>query len=73
MTSQTNKSYDFKNNIFCPINKYGYRLNVNHPMINDLLRRYKKWKNLRYNDPLFDKQRFEFEDYVMGILPPVQT
>lgn len=46
-------------------NKYGYALNVNHPVINDLLRRYKKWKGLPNHFPLSDKERHEFESYVL--------
>lgn len=51
--------------IFNINNPYGYKLNVNHPKINDLYRRYKKWKGLPDSKPLSDEQRFEFEGYVL--------
>lgn len=56
-------------------NSYGYRLNVNHPQINALYRRYKKWKGLPECYPLTDEQRREFEDYIFRgckiNIPPV--
>ena len=64
--------------IFCSPNAYGYRLNVNHPKINELYRRYKRWKGLASDFPLSDSERFEFERYVMPLIkskeniPPVK-
>lgn len=49
--------------IYCPRNPYGYRYNINHPKINDLFRRYIKWKGI-VGRPLTDAERFEFERYL---------
>lgn len=60
--------------IYLNNNPYGYKLNVNHPKINALLRRYKKWKGIADNLPMSDEQRFEFESYILkklkNISPP---
>lgn len=50
--------------IFQPPNKYGYRVNVSHPAIIPLFRRYKNWKGIPPWCPLSDKERFEFEEYI---------
>ena len=49
-------------------NKYGFRLNINHPRINELYRRFKEWKSLPANLPLDNEQRLEFENYVLQTL-----
>lgn len=51
------------NNLYIENSKYGYKLNINHPLIRDLYTRYKRWRNIPYNTPLSDNERFEFEDY----------
>lgn len=55
-------------------NPYGFRLNINHPQINDLYRRYKRWKGLIGHFPITDAQRREFEQYIFdshkNITPP---
>ncbi len=51
-----------------PSNKYGYQININHPKINGLYRRYLKWKGIPQWCPLSDAQRFEFEAYIFGLL-----
>jgi hypothetical protein len=43
---------------------FGYRYNVNHPFINDLYRRYKKWKNIPEASPMSNEERHEFEKYL---------
>lgn len=48
--------------LHCAPNPYGYRYNVNHPIVNDLYRRYVKWKGIAR--PLTDAERFEFEKYL---------
>lgn len=48
--------------LYCSPNPYGYRYNINHPLINDLYRRYIYWKGLER--PMTDAERFEFERYV---------
>ena len=52
------------NNLYIENSKYGYKLNINHPLIRDLYTRYKRWKNIPYNVPLSDNERLEFEDYI---------
>lgn len=55
-------------NIYTENNPYGYKLNINYPLIRALYVRYKRWKNIPYNVPLSDNERFEFEDYVEDYL-----
>ena len=52
------------NGIYLYNNPYGFRLNINHPLINDLYRRYKRWKGLTGHFPITDEQRREFENYI---------
>lgn len=44
-------------------NPYGYRLNVNHPIIDSLYRKHKR-EVLKIQEafPMSDKERLEFED-----------
>ena len=61
------------NSIYLKNNRYGYRLNLNHPKINELYRRYKEWKGLPVTMPLTDAERRDFEEYVLSeknITPP---
>lgn len=57
-------------------NPYGFQLNINHPRINALYRKYKAWKGLPENFPISDEQRREFESYVLpklrGDNPPLK-
>lgn len=75
MTSKNNFNNNNKQiNIYCNPNKYGYKLNINHPYINSLYVRYCKWKNILLTFPLTDQQRFEFEQYVIDtVLKPKQA
>ena len=44
--------------IYAPENKYGYKLNINHPLIRPHYERYK----VKCDTPILsDEQRFEFE------------
>lgn len=52
--------------IYTESNPYGYRLNVNHPKVNELYRRFKVWKGIPYTSPMSDTERFEFEEYVLS-------
>lgn len=54
--------------IFSFGNPFGYKYNVNHPKINDLYRRYKKWKGIPESSPMSNEQRREFERYIDGLL-----
>ena len=47
-----------------PPDKYGYRLNLHHPVVSELYDRFKDWKGIPRRYPLSDKERFEFEEYV---------
>lgn len=51
------------NNVLLIGNKYGYRLNINHPVINPLYKAYKR-KILKTSEvfPISDKERLRFED-----------
>ena len=56
-------------------NKYGFRLNINHPYINKLYLRFKASKGVGVNFPLNDTDRREFEIVIIerlqkkGLLP----
>ncbi len=56
-------------------NPQGFRYNINHPKVNELYRRYKKWQGIPQGDPLDNEQRRDFEKYLDGIFsknnPPV--
>lgn len=62
------KFYEDEIPLFCSPNKYGYRLNVNHPLINKIYKRYKKKNNIARRIPLSDKQRLEFEQVTLDYL-----
>ena len=51
--------------ITIPKNLYGYRINITHPEIKPLYDRFKKWKNVPAWCPLSDKERLEFEGYIL--------
>lgn len=53
------------NSIFAPPNKYGYKINIQHPKIRPLYERYKKKVG---EIILSDQQRFEFEGYIFQML-----
>lgn len=61
--------------IYASNNKYGFRLNVNHPYINKLYLRFKASKGVGINFPLNDIDRREFEVVIIenlqkkGLLP----
>ena len=57
--------------IYCFNNPYGFHLNINHPKINELYRRYKAWKGYPPHFPLSDKERREFESYILKNNPPL--
>lgn len=54
-----------KNTIYAAENKYGYRINIMHPKIEPLYKRYKKWKGIADWCPLSDAERLEFESYIL--------
>lgn len=49
-------------------NPYGYRLNVNNPIINEYYRRFLKWKSIPLIFPIPREKRLEFERYILPIL-----
>lgn len=54
------------NDVYLSNNPYGFKLNINHPQINELYRRYKAWKNIPSDLPLTNKQRLEFESFILN-------
>lgn len=54
--------------LYAKNNKYGYRLNVNHPYINKLYLRFKASKGIEINIPISDINRREFEVVVIELL-----
>ena len=56
------------NDIYLSDNPSGFKINVNNPKINKLYRRYKRWKGLPETMPISNKQRFEFEKYIIEAL-----
>ena len=51
---------------FIPDNNYGYQVDISDPKIKPLFERYMKWKGIPPWCPLSDRERFEFESYVLG-------
>ena len=47
-------------------NRYGYQVNITGKQERKLYDRYKDWKGISRHTPLSDRERFEFEDYVLG-------
>ena len=54
-----------KESIFAKPNKYGYKININHPKINPMYERYKDKLGERI---LSDAQRFAFETAVFQMI-----
>lgn len=50
------------NDILAQNNHYGYRLDINHPIVNQLYNRYREWLKIPATFPLSDNERFDFED-----------
>ena len=55
--------------IFAPPNKYGYKINIAHPLINPHYERFKKLKNAII---LSDEERFEFEEKMIAFIKQKQ-
>lgn len=51
--------------IYAPYNKYGYKLNIHHPLIRPL---YERYKSKLGENILSDKQRFHFEIMVFKLI-----
>ena len=47
-------------------NPYGYRVDISKTKYRELYDRYKQWKGIPKWCPLSDKERLEFEAYVLG-------
>lgn len=56
--------------IYANDNKYGYKINVNHPKIAPLYERYKKWCGQKI---LSDNQRRHFESIVFQLIRRQKT
>jgi hypothetical protein len=44
---------------------YGFRVNINHPAVLPLYKRYKHWKGIPGWCPLSDSERLDFEKYIL--------
>ena len=53
------------NSIFALPNKYGYKININHPQIKPLYERYKSSIKAKI---LSDAERFDFERHIFAAL-----
>jgi len=53
------------NSIFAPNNKYGYKININHPRIRPL---YERFKDKAGEQILSDKQRVDFEMIILKMI-----
>lgn len=47
-------------------NPYGFKLNLNNEKVRAFYNRYKAWKGIAEHTPLSDRERFEFEDYLLN-------
>lgn len=56
---------DIFSGIFMRANSSGYRVQINHPEIHPLYKRYHAFKHIPPTQPLSDEERFEFEDYMV--------
>ena len=63
------KQQGSKDSIFAPPNKYGYKINITHPLIYPHYERFKRIKNAII---LSDKERFEFEDKMIAYIKQKQ-
>lgn len=51
--------------VFAPVNKYGYKININNPQIRPLYEAYKKKTGAVI---LSDKERFDFERIILKMI-----
>lgn len=49
-------------------NKYGYHVNINAPKVKPLYERFKRWQKAII---LSDKERFEFEAYIISMIKKI--
>ena len=49
-------------------NPYGFKINIHNPRVKELYYRFMKWKGLNVNYPISDRQRLEFESYVLEVI-----
>lgn len=63
------KQQSSKESIFAPPNKYGYKINIVHPLIYPHYERFKRIKNAII---LSDEERFEFEDKMIAYIKQKQ-
>ena len=56
---------DKNNSIYLFNNPYGFKININHELINPIYRRYKEWKGFSPNYPISNEDRLEFENYLI--------
>ncbi len=56
------------NDLLVQNNKYGYRLNLKHPTVLQLYKKYREWLKIPAGFPLSDSERFDFEDKAIAKL-----
>ena len=56
--------------VLAPYNKYGYKLNVNHPKIKSY---YETYKKIKKEIILSDEERFHFEEIVIGTVKMIKN
>ena len=69
MRAKMQKQQSNKESIFAPPNKYGYKINIAHPLIYPHYERFKRIKNAII---LSDEERFEFEDKMIAYIKQKQ-
>ena len=67
--------YDREKAVYLPpgCNPYGFRVNIHNPHIKKLYYKYIKWKGLNAYYPVSDRERFEFESYVIRMIEEKQN
>jgi hypothetical protein len=64
--SYSNYNNSNKNNsVFLFNNPYGFKININHPLINTIYRRFKDYKRIPAKSPLSNNERKEFENFLI--------
>ncbi len=56
---------DLNDSIYAKPNKFGFKININHPQIKPLYERYKKWCGEKI---LSDRQRLHFESVIFQLI-----
>ena len=62
------KKYVVDRSIYTDNNKYGFLININHPLIHKLYESYLDKRNIPKHIGLTDKQRFDFETRISELI-----